>query len=86
MLTYPEIKSIIPTFISDEGAGKYTFIRLLMLMLGSKRVLETANPKRDIWGDFNGCLMDAFLINLNELSKKDTLEAEGKIKGLIADS
>lgn len=27
-----------------------------------------------------------FLVNLNELSKKDTLEAEGKIKGLITDT
>ena len=29
--------------------------------------------------------MDSFLICLNELSKKDTTQAEGKIKGLITD-
>jgi len=30
-------------------------------------------------------MADSFLVNLNELSKKDTLEAEGQIKGLITD-
>lgn len=86
MIVYPEIKTYILTFISNQGAGKNTLIRGLIKMLGSKKVLETTNPKRDIWGDFNGPLMDSFLVNLNELSKKETLEAEGKIKGLITDS
>jgi phage/plasmid-associated DNA primase len=40
---------------------------------------------RDIWGDFNGRMANTFLVNLNELSKKDTLECQGKIKGLITD-
>jgi hypothetical protein len=48
-------------------------------------VFETTNPSRDIWGDFNGRMANTFLINLNELSKKETLEAEGKIKGLVTD-
>ena len=31
-------------------------------------------------------MCNCFLVNLNELSKKDTIEAEGKIKGLITDN
>lgn len=86
MIQYPEVKTIMPTFISDEGAGKGTLFRLFEKMLGREKVFETTNPKRDVWGDFNGMMCNCFLVNLNELSKKDTLEAEGKIKGLITDT
>jgi len=85
-IVHPDIKTFVLTFISSQGAGKGTLINnLLKKMLGAKKVLETTNPKRDIWGDFIGPLEDAFLINFNELTKKDTLDAEGKIKGLITD-
>ena len=36
-------------------------------------------------GDFNGRMANTFLINLNELSKKETTDSEGKIKALITD-
>jgi len=86
MIQYPHIKTIMPTFISGEGAGKGTLFRLFEKMLGNEKVYETTNPSRDVWGDFNGIMCNCFLVNLNELSKKDTMEAEGKIKGLITDN
>lgn len=85
MIQFPAIKSICPTFISNQGAGKGTLLRLFEKMLGSSKVFETTNPSRDIWGDFNGRMASTFLINLNELSKKETIESEGRIKGLISD-
>lgn len=85
MIQFPEIKTIVPTFISKQGSGKSTLIKILCKLLGQLKVLETTNPERDVWGQFNSVMMDTFLINLNELSKKDTLEAEGKIKGLVTD-
>jgi hypothetical protein len=85
MVQYPSIKTICPTLISKEGSGKTTLIVLLEKMLGSNKVYETTNPMRDIWGDFNGRMANTFLVNLNELSKKDTIECQGKIKGLITD-
>lgn len=85
MIQFPETKSNCPTFISKEGAGKGTIMRLFEKMLGSSKVFETTNPSRDVWGDFNGRMTNTFLINLNELSKKETIESEGKIKGLITD-
>jgi hypothetical protein len=54
-------------------------------MLGTSKVFETSNPSRDIWGDFNGRMSNTFLINLNELSKKETIDSEDKIKALITD-
>lgn len=85
MIQYPETKSTCPVFISKEGAGKGTFIRLCERMLGHHKVFECTKPSRDIWGDFNGRMANTFLIIFNELSKKETLEAEGYIKGLITD-
>lgn len=85
MIQYPAIKTICPTMISNEGAGKGTLNKLIQKMLGAKKCMETTNPSRDVWGQYNHCMTNAFFINLNELSKKDTLEAEGKIKALITD-
>lgn len=85
MIQYPAVKSICPTIISKQGAGKGSLLKLLTKMLGDDKVFETTNPSRDVWGDFNGRMCNTFLINLNELSKKETLECEGKIKGLITD-
>lgn len=85
MIQYPGVKSKCPTIISQEGAGKGTLMRLFEKMLGSNKVFETANPSRDVWGDFNGRMANVFLVNLNELSKKETADSEGKIKTLITD-
>ena len=85
LIQYPAIKTIVPTLISKEGAGKGTLINLITLMLGENKCLETTTPNRDVWGNFNSCMVNKYFINLNELSKKDTVEAEGKIKGLITD-
>jgi hypothetical protein len=85
MIQFPEVKTTCPTFISQEGAGKGSLIRLFEKMLGDCKVFETTKPSRDVWGDFNGRMANTFLIVLNELSKKETLEAEGYIKGLITD-
>ena len=85
MVQYPAIKTKVPTFISKEGVGKSWLIKLFRVMFGNELVLESSNPSRDVWGDFNGMMMNAFIVNLNEISKKDTLEAEGKLKSLITE-
>ena len=85
MIQYPAVKTICPTMISNEGAGKGTLNKLIQKMLGSKKCMETTNPSRDVWGQYNHSMTSVFFVNINELSKKDTLEAEGKIKALITD-
>ena len=86
MIQFPAVKSICPTFISQEGAGKGTLLQIMRRLLGSKKVLETTKPSRDVWGSFNGIMKNSFLVNLNELSAKETMESEGVIKGLITDN
>ena len=85
MIQYPDVKSIMPTFIAVEGIGKSTLIILLSKMMGASKILETANPSRDVWGEFNDMMADAFLVHLCEISKKDCVESRGKIKNLITD-
>jgi hypothetical protein len=85
MIQYPAVKTICPTLISDEGAGKGTLNKLIQNMLGQKKCLESTNPSRDVWGNYNHCMTNSFFVTLNELSKKDTQDAEGKIKALITD-
>ena len=87
MLKHPEIKpGICPTFISQQGSGKGTLLTLLSKMMGGEKVFESTTPSRDVWGNFNGAMANSFLVNLNELSKIETVQSEGKIKALVTDS
>ena len=83
MIQFPAVKSVCPTLISKQGAGKGTLLQLISKMLGACKYFETSTPSRDIWGDFNGRMANTFLVNLDELSRKETVESEGKIKALI---
>jgi len=83
MIQFPAMKSNCPTIISKQGAGKGTLLKLISAMIGEDKYFETTTPSRDVWGDFNGRMANTFLVNLDELSRKESVECEGKIKGLI---
>jgi hypothetical protein len=85
MIQYPQNKSIMLCLIGNEGGGKSFIILALTKMLGSKKVVMNSNPGRDVWGNFNTLMKDAFLVNLNEISIKDFKDAEGRVKQLITD-
>lgn len=86
MLLYPAIKTIVPTIISKQGSGKGNFIELLRKLMGPSKVLETPSPDRDVWGNFNSVMINAFLVNCDELSKKQQENADGLIKSLITNT
>jgi hypothetical protein len=85
MIQFPSVKSVCPTLISKEGAGKGTLMRLFERMLGGEKILQTTKPSQNVWGNFNGQMKNAFLVNLDELSKKEGEGADGYIKGLITE-
>jgi hypothetical protein len=85
IIQFPTKKTMCPVFISKEGAGKGTMMNLFRRMLGDKKVMESTNPSRDVWGDFNGQMIDSYLVNINELGKKQQADAVGQIKALITD-
>jgi hypothetical protein len=75
----------VPVFISKQGAGKGTLMLLLSKMLGRNRVFETASPEKDVFCRFNGMLKDAFIINMNEIKRKDIQNDAGELKKLATD-
>lgn len=81
----PSKKLAMPVWVSSEGAGKGTLIRLLETLLGKTKVLSTQEPSKYCWGAFNEMMANAFIIVLDEVSKKETQHSEGQIKGLITE-
>ena len=85
MIQQPEIKLTCMVFISQQGAGKGTLLHLFSLMLGKTKVFETTDPARDVWGNFNDLMTDAFLVNINELEYTDAKNGDSKLKALVTD-
>jgi len=85
MIQYPAIKTKTPTLISKQGAGKGTLLKVISRMLGSSKYFETSTPSRDVWGNFNSMMSNCYFVNLNELSKKDVMDAESRLKALQTD-
>ena len=54
-------------FISKQGTGKGLLFELLTNMLGNDKVLDTTKPEKDVWGDFNGSMLNTYLVNFEEL-------------------
>lgn len=87
MIQYPAIKSaIVPIFIAGEGTGKGSLKELLKKMLGNKKVLQTSQPSKDCWGNFNGQMKDSFLVNLDELNKKEFDGSNDAYKALVSEN
>ena len=87
MIQYPATKSaIVPIFIAGEGTGKGSLKELLKKMLGNKKVLQTSQPSKDCWGNFNGQMKDSFLVNLDELNKKEFDGSSDAYKALVSEN
>jgi hypothetical protein len=85
MIQYPSVKTTMLFFQGAEGCGKGMMFKIIEMMLGKSKFLETTSPERDVWGQFNSLMGSSFFVYLNELSKKQTIDAEHKVKALITD-
>ena len=85
MIQHPENKSVMLVFFGEEGNAKTWFVLILEAMLGSTKVFVTSEPSRDVWGHFNPLMKDAFLVNLNEISRQEFNGSGGKVKQLITE-
>ena len=85
MIQEPHIKIPCVVIISKQGAGKGTLMKLFSKMLGKNKVYEPTNPSRDVWGNFNELMTDAFLVNINELEYNDAKKGDSQFKALITD-
>jgi hypothetical protein len=86
MIQFPAIKTTCPVFISGEGSGKGSLMRLFAKMMGEAKIFETTQPSRDVWGNFNGAMKESFFVNLNELSKKEFDGSIDHFKALVTDN
>jgi len=86
MFQYPEQKTTMPTIVSAEGAGKGTLMDILAAMMGGHKVYQTTTPSREVFGNFNSPMSDAFLVNLNEVSPAEMKGSSGQLKALITDN
>jgi hypothetical protein len=71
-------------FMSGEGGGKGSMIRMLKRILGKERVAETANAN-DLIGQFNALLSNKYLVCFNEISKGQIGGNAGKMREAITD-
>ena len=85
LIQYPENKSVMLALVGPQGQGKGWLVDLLKKMLGDKKVFQTSQPDLHVWGNFNPEMKDAFLVNVNELDRKQFKDSMGKIKELITD-
>ena len=74
-----------PIFVSDEGIGKGTFLKIIERLLGKEKFLETTSPEDSVWGKFNSLMASVYFVYINEFGKKNQEDADGRIKGLLTD-
>lgn len=84
-IQFPSIKLPMPVFVSAEGAGKGSILRLFGAILGGSKILQTQEPSQEVWGQFNSLMLNAYIVCLDEINKKEMSGCEGKIKGLITE-
>ena len=58
---------------------------ILREVYGDDKVLETATPQRDVWGNFNHMMVGKLLVVLSELDGRATLGHDAAIKALLTD-
>ncbi|NBO72824.1 hypothetical protein EBV26_20490, partial [bacterium] len=85
MIQFPDTKTHMPIFQSNEGSGKGSFVQLMSKILGASKVVLTADPEEYVWGRFNNMMETTFLVFFDEISKQMTGSGIDKIKNLITE-
>lgn len=84
-LVFPAMKTTMPTFISEEGSGKGTLMLVLKKLFGPTKIFTSANPARDVWGNFNSLMANCFIVCLDELDPTSMDQAIGIIKNMLTE-
>lgn len=86
MIQKPEEKvGKCPIFTSRGGVGKGRTIDFFKKLLGEDKVYDPEKPDRDVWGEFNGAMKNAFLVVLDELAQHKTTKSMGEFKHIITE-
>lgn len=85
LIQFPQHKSWMPIFQSDEGAGKGSFYLLMRALLGSSKVILTSSPDEYVWGRFNNLMETTFLVFMDEINRFMTGTGLDKIKNVVTE-
>ena len=85
-LQYPQKKiGIMICLVGEQGAGKTHLWNLLRKLIGERACFETDDPKRDVWGDNNASMIDAFFVRITEADRAEFKGCIGKMRTKISD-
>lgn len=84
-IQFPQHKSYMPIFQSDEGAGKGSFCELMRALLGHSKVILTSSPDEYVWGRFNNLMETAYLVFMDEINRFMTGTGLDKIKNVVTE-
>lgn len=68
-----------------QGIGKNTYASIQKKLFSQDNYVDTADPKKDIFGDYNNLTTNKLLINFNETESKDTFANNSRIKDMITE-
>lgn len=69
-----------------EGSGKTTLYELINKLIGDDYCFQTARPEKTIFTQFNSCLKNKILVNINEPDFNSFKGGYEEFKSLITDS
>lgn len=83
----PGVKTkIIPIIMSNEkGTGKGMFGQLMAALFGEEYCLNTSNPARELFGNFNTGLRDKVFVSIDEINQKILNSIIEDLKSLITE-
>jgi hypothetical protein len=74
------------TLVGSQGTGKSTVISVIEKLMGGSKVLQTATPERDVWGNFNSGMASAYFVVLTEFGRASYgTSGESQFKKLVTD-
>ena len=83
---YPNVKlGIMLCLVGKQGCGKGYVWELIERMIGKCSCFTTPKPERDVWGDNNSKMKDAFFVRITEVDKKKFTGFVGEMRTLITD-
>ena len=86
-IQYPNVKlGIMLCLVGKQGCGKSCVWEIIERLMGSRSCFTTSKPDKDVWGDNNGRMKDAFYVRITEADKKKFAGYVGEMRTIVTDS
>ena len=86
-IQYPNVKlGIMLCLVGKQGCGKGHVWETIERLMGLRSCFTTSKPDKDVWGDNNGRMKDAFYVRITEADKKKFAGYVGEMRTIVTDS